>query len=58
MCHCEPFVFCHSERSPEPSMVQGEAKNLIILLRVNSVKPCPEQSEGTLEIATSLRSSQ
>jgi hypothetical protein len=50
--------------SPSPSVIlseaknlffrlrTGSAKNLIILLRVNSVKPCPEQSEGTLEIAT------
>ena len=37
-CHCEPFAFCHSERSPAPHGVQGEAKNLTILLRVNSVE--------------------
>jgi len=33
----------------------GSAKNLIILLRVNSVKPCPEQSEGTECEAVILR---
>jgi hypothetical protein len=34
------------------TLSQTKGKNLIILLRVNSVKPCPEQSEGPLEIAT------
>jgi hypothetical protein len=38
--------------NPSPSVILSEAKNLIILLKVNSMKPCPEQSEGTLEIAT------
>jgi len=33
-----------------PYLIRG--KNLIILLRVNSMKPCPEESEGTYEIAT------
>ena len=33
-----------------PYQVRG--KNLIISLRVNSVKPCPEQTEGTHEIAS------
>jgi hypothetical protein len=34
------------------TLSQTKGKNLIILLRVNSVKPCPEQSEGTLEITS------
>ena len=38
--------------NPSLSVILSEAKNLISSFRVNSMKPCPEQSEGTLEIAT------
>jgi len=44
--------------NPSLFVILSEAKNLVILLRINSVKPCPEFNEGTHEIATSLCSSQ
>ncbi len=37
-CHSESFAHCHSERSPAPHGVQGEAKSLIARLRINSAK--------------------